>query len=256
VSVAAVLKYISGIREYQLSLGLSWPNQSWFKLNQTLRFLKKKYGVASPGVKFPITVAMVNAFATIADLSQHEDRLFLAASAMAVYSFWRSGEFTSRLGQDPRLFRRDFSWSGNRLSCKVLLGPTKTKLWCRDTITTTFHSVSSISPTACMTQYLNGTPAALRSPCSPLFVHLDGSAISLSWMKSKTTTFLINLGLVPGELTGSSWRCGGAVSARDAGISDSIIMAMGRWSSSSYLSYLPVSEPNLAEAAARMGALV
>jgi hypothetical protein len=107
-----------------------------------------------------------------------------------------------------------------------------------------------------MIQYLNGIPLELRSPDAPLFMHLDGSAVSLSWMKAKTSEFLLKLGVPHGEITGSSWRCGGAVSARDAGISDSIIMSLGRWKSSAYLSYLPVSEVNLEEAAARMGASV
>jgi hypothetical protein len=254
ISVAAVLKYISGIRDYQLSIGLPWPILSWYKLKQCLRFLRKKYGYASPGVKRPITVSMVNAFASIADLSRHEDRLFLAASSMAVYSFWRAGEFTSRIGCPHRLLQRHFSWSPGRKSCKVLLGPTKTKLWCMDTTTTTFHTGARISPTACMTQYFNGTPRHLRSPDLPLFVQLDGSAVSLEWMKLKTASFLTALNLDSGSFTGSSWRCGGAVSAREAGISDSVIMSMGRWRSSAYLAYLPVSEENLAEASIRIGA--
>jgi hypothetical protein len=104
-----------------------------------------------------------------------------------------------------------------------------------------------------MTLYLNGTPAHLSFPSSPLFVRLDGSAVSLDWIKGQTTAFLIRLGMNHGDFTGSSWRAGGAISARDAGISDSVIKVLGRWESAAYLNYLPVAESNLAEAAIKMG---
>jgi hypothetical protein len=44
-------------------------------------------------------------------------------------------------------------------------------------------------------------------------------------------------------LRASSWRCGGVESAKAAGISDSLIMTMGRWSSNAWLAYSSVASP-------------
>ena len=41
----------------------------------------------------------------------------------------------------------------------------------------------------------------------------------------------------PVPVRASSWRAGGVASAKAAGISDALIMAMGRWSSNAWTSY-------------------
>jgi hypothetical protein len=63
------------------------------------------------------------------------------------------------------------------------------------------------------------------------------------------------LGFVSDGFNGLSWRAGGAISARAAGIPFSIIKLLGRWESSAALFYLPGTNVDLATAQRLMGSI-
>jgi hypothetical protein len=72
-------------------------------------------------------------------------------------------------------------------------------------------------------------------------------------MGNMTMSLLGRLNLSLSAFKGLSWRAGGAISARAAGVPLSVIKALGRWESSAVLCYLPGSQVDLASAQRRLG---
>jgi hypothetical protein len=62
---------------------------------------------------------------------------------------------------------------------------------------------------------------------------------------------LLGPGGTPVPIKMSSWRVGGVESAKEAGTSDSVIRALGRWSSSAWMAYCFTSRADLQRATSR-----
>ena len=100
----------------------------------------------------------------------------------------------------------------------------------------------------------------MRLPDSaPAFVLADGSPLSKQWMLTRTSDLLAKAKVILTDSDGkivpvraSSWRAGGVQSAKAAGVSDGVIMAMGRWTSAAWVNYLFAPGVDLRRAASRM----
>lgn len=253
VQMPSLQKYLSGIRSAQIDSLAYWPDtRQWLRFDRVLRFLKKKYGCEDgKPPRRPITTDLLaKMFATL-DFNTHDDRLFAAASAMAVYSLWRGSEFlfSASAPVSQRLLLKDLSWatSGNRQCAAVRLSQTKTKWWRNDVVTKATEVGGATCPVQALQRYLFA-PSSSLSASSFLFTLADGSPLSRPWMLEKTQRVLAAAGLSDSRFRSVSWRGGGALSARRAGISDSVIKALGRWQSNAFMYYLPVESADLAVA--------
>ena len=85
----------------------------------------------------------------------------------------------------------------------------------------------------------------------PLFVFSDGTALSRRHVTDRLHSILAAAG-VDGNFSSHSFRIGAATSVSAAGLSDSLIRTLGRWSSDAYLVYVRTSKVTLHQAASRL----
>ena len=86
-----------------------------------------------------------------------------------------------------------------------------------------------------------------RGPTSgPFFLRQDGTPLTKAFFVSRVREALLTLGLNPQHYAGHSFRIGAATAAAQAGFEDSIIQALGRWSSAAFLRYIRTPREHLA----------
>jgi len=99
-----------------------------------------------------------------------------------------------------------------------------------------------ICPVHALVQYLvnrGGTPG-------PLFVWPNHKALTRTSFSSALNKALKQLNMDPHQFNTHSFRIGAATSAKQAGMSDSHLKALGRWRSDAYLHYMRLSPEDLA----------
>lgn len=253
VGLPTVYKYLSGIRSAQLDMGIAWPETAgWHRFSRVMRFLKKKYGCAvSAPPRRPITTEVLEAFLPTLDLSLHNDRLFFAASCLAVFCFWRGSEFLFSAGSatNHHLLLGQFQWtgSGRNTGVSIRLLHSKTKWWRRDVMTRASSTGTAACPVKAVAAYLSASKLGLSAK-SFLFTLADGAPLSRSWMLARTARALADANIDDDRYRSVSWRGGGALSARRAGVSDSVIKMLGRWQSNAFMFYLPATVGELSSA--------
>ena len=88
---------------------------------------------------------------------------------------------------------------------------------------------------------------ALRGPAAgPFFIFKNGNPLTKSAFTAKIREALRSLGLPKEDFAGHSFRIRAATAAASAGIEDSVIRTMGRWSSSAFLAYIRTPKEQLA----------
>ena len=93
---------------------------------------------------------------------------------------------------------------------------------------------STICPVAAILSYM-----VARGPSAgPFFQFADGSPLTKARFIGEVRSALALAGLDPSSYSGHSFRIGAATSATQAGLEDSTIKALGRWSSTAFLTYL------------------
>ena len=136
----------------------------------------------------------------------------------------------------------------------------KSRWWLGDARVLCFDPAPTclLNPSFWMRSYLSLAIAPLR-PSGPAFCMEDGSPLLKSWMIRRTKALLALAGIALVDIHGaavpvraSSWRAGGVQSAREANVSDGVIMAMGRWTSVAWMNYLFSSRHDLRRAAGGM----
>ena len=81
----------------------------------------------------------------------------------------------------------------------------------------------------------------LRKPVQgPIFTFMDGSPISRAYFTKQLNLSLAYAGCPTTRYKGHSFRIGAATSAFSAGIAESKIQTMGRWSSNAYKRYIRI----------------
>jgi hypothetical protein len=195
----------------------------------------------------------------------HDDRLFVAASAIAVLGFLRGGEFlTSPRADRPILRNRDvvITVRNGTPMVEVAIARPKARWWlCSEpAYCTGLGATCPIDPVKWL-QDLRRLSVVPVSPGSPAFMRSNGTALTRDWMVNKTNALLALAGVQLTSVEGksvcakaSSWRAGGVQSAKEAGVSDALIMAMGRWSSAAWFNYVYASLGDLQNASGSMWA--
>jgi hypothetical protein len=237
-SVPTTLKYLSAARMACIAAGFPWPTHRWPRLQLYINGVKRKYGVPGPKKKTPITSGVLLAIMPDLDFSLHDDRCFWAASCVAVYKALRGSEFLWAPHLQPRqkLLHSDLVWSSPS-SATLCLSATKVKWW-RNDVSVTVTSVQSPScPVAALQAYLDNSVLP-NTPGDFLFRLQDGSPLSRKTMMERTYECMTNHDLDTHDIGSASWRSGGAMTARAAGMSSEQIRALGRWSSDAYAAYL------------------
>ena len=86
----------------------------------------------------------------------------------------------------------------------------------------------------------------------PFFRNERGHPLTKAAFVQKIRQALSQLGLPAEQFAGHSFRIGAATAAAQAGLEDSVIQALGRWSSAAFLLYVRTPREHLAQFTARL----
>lgn len=177
-----------------------------------------------------------------------------AAAVMCFFGFFRAGEITipSLTSFDNS---RHLSWGdvsiNNHLQprmLKVHLKYSKTDQWGKGVDIYLGTTGCSLCPVTGVVTYMSvcgGFPG-------PFFKLQDGRPLTKSHFSQQLWTALQAIGFPYQNFAGHSLRIGAATAAARAGIKDSTIQAMGRWSSGAFLTYIRTPREELAQFSSRL----
>ena len=172
-----------------------------------------------------------------------------AASVMCFFGFFRAGEITS-----PSLTSfdnsRHLSWGDVSIDnhskprmLEVHLKYSKTDQWGKGVNVYLRTTGCSLCPVTGVITYMS-----VRGGSSgPFFKLQNGHPLTKSHFSQQLRTALQAIGLPYQNFAGHSFRIGAATAAARAGIKDSTIQAMGRWSSGAFLTYIRTPREELAQ---------
>jgi hypothetical protein len=272
--------YMAGVRDHQLSLGLPWLAPGSERIRRTIRWIKRAFPCSLVGRKFAITVSVLKAILPLLhgwphlSSMSHADRAFAVASVVGTGCMLRGGEFlTSKAGSRPTLRQSDVVISVVRsVPTLVVSIPQPKANWWVDRVDVPCMGNGTpgdlFEPARLWRGFVAGSPALRRAGIArtpigdvPAFHLADGTALSRDWLVARTYVLCkaasINLcdhAGSPLPLKSASWRAGGVRSAKDAGLGDTMIMFMGRWTSSAWRSYLLHTPVDMQGAARRFWA--
>ena len=240
LSSGSVRLYLSALQFYQVKLcGVDPLLPSTTQLHYTLWGLSRLQPACSRPSHLPITMEVLETLfqSWSAGIPTYEHVMLWAACSLGFFAFLRAGEFTVVPGS-PQVV---LSSSDIRVDCQH--NPTYLSVSLRGSKTDPFgegctlyigRTNSRICPVTAILAYL-----AIRSSASgPLFLHADGAPLTRPELISAVHLALTTTGMDLSRYTGHSFRIGAATSAALAGLPDSLIQALGRWKSSSFLRYI------------------
>ena len=255
INVHSLKVYLAAIQYTQVLEGHQWSLAGDELIRRALRFVKRRHPSPDKAPKFPVSLCallkMVHHITGWPNWDQicHDDLVFIAASVIAICGFLRGGAFLSYSGSArPVLKHRDvyFRSVGGRLAVCIRISQPKNLWWIQFAAVTCFCPGPSfrLSPVVALRMYRRFSSVRL-SDNGPAFVLNGGSALSRSFMVSRTAELLSAAGIALQSESGAaapvkaaSWRAGGVRSALDANISGPMIMALGRWRSIAWESYM------------------
>ena len=171
-----------------------------------------------------------------------------AAATLCFFGFFRSGEITipTEGGFDCT---KHLAWGDVAIDCiedpkliKVHLKKSKSDQLGRGVDIYIGKTDGPLCPMTAIIQYM-----AICGPKEgPFFQFQDGRPLTKSLFTSKVREALKATGLPEQNFAGHSFRIGAATAAASAGIEDSTIRTLGRWSSSAYLVYIRTPREQLA----------
>ena len=267
ISVDSLKMYLAGVRFFQeLQTGIPWTLTGDPIIRRTMRYVKKRYGSSGPTPKVPITLSLLRSFARslpgwpAQDTMAFNDIVYLAAAVIATLGFLRGGEFlTSPRSDRPVLLARQVV-DGCDDCITVHISHPKATWWKEVEEVRCFSpdDMGFLAPQKLLRVMRRRAPF-VQTGATPAFRLADGSTLSKAFMLNKTNSLLEACGVEFTDCRGqlvkarsSSFRSGGVESARAAKISDPVIMALGRWSSSAWMAYSVASLSDMRSAARLM----
>ena len=255
ISVPSLKVYLAAIRYFQELEGHGWELKGNELVRRALRFVKRKYPQSAKALKFPLSTQVLRAifpkmhgWPDWAAMS-HDDRVVVAATTIAVCAFLRGGEFLIYPGsQRPMLLHEDVSVHdvGGKQAVRVDIAQPKNMWWLQSASVNCFDpgAGGEFGPLKALQKYreLSVVPLEVGGPAFRL---ANGRALSRNIWTGRISELLnlarlVVIGFDGTEATvkAASARAGGVRSAMDAGVSEPLIMALGRWRSLAWSSYL------------------
>ena len=238
VQHATIKVYLSAVRALHIEQGFSDPLVDCLRLQRVLRGIKRTQGDSS-SLRLPITDDIMMVIFRALDLTHPDHCMFWAACNLAYFGFLRSAEFTVpnlasyvpaiHLGVADVAVDSHSSPSCLRLRIKA----SKTDPFRKGCFVHIGKGQDPLCAICSVLAYLT-----LRGDASgPLFLFRDGRPLSRALLTSWLRGILSAAG-IQGNFSSHSFRIGAATVAARNGIPDYQIQALGRWTSSAYLSYI------------------
>jgi hypothetical protein len=270
--------YLAAVRNAHINHGHAWSLTGNESIRRVRRYVKRRFPSGGKGLKIPISMAILKrmlpllpGWPNLAAMS-YEDLLFACASVIGVCGFLRGGEFLFKPGQARRVLRHsDMALRTLKERVAVVVGVPQAKAtwWLSHVFVPCFQADADVlsamfCPVRLWRALCSRSPflragAKASQEALPAFHQLDGAPLRRDTMVARTLALLKEAGISlvdglgrPTSVMSSSWRAGGVRSAVDAGLSEALIMDLGRWKSSAWASYLLHTSADLCAASSRM----
>ena len=262
--------YLSSIRRASLNEGHGWALKDNEFVRRAQRWVKRTFPCPVQGLKFAVTLQVLKRILPLLEGWPYEmsrdDLLFACASIIGVTAFLRGGEFLAAPGSVRPILKLSNlcmrSIYGKRLVVVSVPQP-KARWWLSIVDIPCFEvpRAGPMSPVSIMAHYLKASPLArsVDSRKLPAFHFRDGSPLTRDFLTSRTAKLCAMAGIPLVDARGrrlpmkmASWRAGAVRSAVDAGLSEPMIMELGRWKSTAWRFYLLHTPMDVQGAACRM----
>ena len=207
--------------------------------------------------RLPITATVLRMLKAVWERTvgaSYEGKLLWAISCVCFFGFLRAGEATV-----PTLASYDHSvhLSVADVTVDAAAAPSVVSLRIKASKTDPFRvgvkihmgrTGKDLCPVTALLSYIE----ARGLQPGPLFVRRDGRPVTRQWLVERIREAVATAGLDPTPYSGHSFRIGAATTAAAAGIEDSVIKTLGRWSSQAYVVYVQLPRSSLAGVTSRL----
>jgi hypothetical protein len=255
-------RYLYAVRATYLDNALPDPIANSPRLHRHLRGFKRMMKKPRSRPRHPITAPLLRAMLSSPEFDfegSADDRVFRAMCVLALFGLLRCAEFTVHKASIPDNLDEG-TWRSTKEFPKVshlfphqsivnlmsfYIPASKTDPFgFGATINYANSSDRVLDPAKILAEYFIERSAAAASD-DPLFPMPNGDPYTRARFLTRVRDSLKAINLQPKGYSGHSFRKGGCQSLRDAGVSDSDIRAMGRWSSWCFVLYSKLSSHRL-----------
>lgn len=284
VQPSSLRMYLAAVQFSSVNEGFRWTLQGDETVRRVIRYVKRTFPSGDKAVKLAVTLELLyRALPHLPgwpdggasyDSMCYDDLLFATASIIGTSAFLRGGEFTFKRGQDrpPLLYKHlRIQETAHGVAVVILVQQAKATWWKEDSyvpVTASADRASPFCPVNLCKALMQRSPFRPHGPKAAqstdrlhAFHTLEGLPMSREFMVSHTVNLLRTAGVPLRDARGretavrsASWRAGGVQSAIAAGLSEQMIMELGRWKSHAWTAYLLFSSANLREASEQMTA--
>lgn len=257
LSPKTIKVYLAGIRHMQVVLGLPEPREfsSLPRLRLVQSGIQRTHSQRmdeAVRVRLPITasiLAKMRSYWFKEDVQLFDNIMLWAAATLCFHGFFRAGELTvpTVQGYNPSIH---LSWGDVEVNShdhasvvKVRLKRSKMDQLGQGVDVFVGRTRNILCPVEAIGQYV-----ARRGSHSGCFFQFENnSPLTKPKFVAKIREVLEAIGLPYTCFAGHSFRIGAATAAAHAGVEDSVIQLLGRWSSAAFLAYIRTPREELAQ---------
>ena len=244
--------YLSGIKSYQLDLGIECTAFSDTRLERILQGIKRDHREESRPERTPLTRPLLLHILSALDNQSYDNIVTRAAFTLAFAAFLRVGEFTYKETDiATRVQFRTSFMTKSSVQLNEYQGEGYLELTLPASKTDPFRhgiqlTIAATKDTACPVKAMRHLISidTHRPPHAPLFC--IGQQAQRPFTREHVVRTLRQLAIITGighgAWNGHSFRRGAATWAAEIGIDDNQIQTLGRWRSDAYKAYIEYSE--------------
>ena len=245
--------YLAAVRNMQISLGLPDPrdHSSLPMLKRVMAGIQRVRATSGPPsrTRLPITAAVLGRIWGHLEPASHPHKdLLWAIACTAFFGFFRLGELLpeSATKWDPSgsILWGDVAVDSqeNPTMFKIRLKRSKCDQFGRGADIILGKTAQLLCPVTALVRYIS-----VRGSAPGLFFQQpQAKPVTKAWFVGQLRPILAAVGLPQQDYAGHSFRIGAATTAAMAGVEDSMIQTLGRWSSTAYLQYVRMPSEQLA----------
>lgn len=238
-----ISNYLHGIRVLYQQQGLGHPFTDMPFLAMLRRGVRRLRG-APPKKKMPVTPSMLRRWQLLLDAASPAHDALFACMLVAFFGFFRKSTVAPAgsclADPDLHLRRRDITIDPRRYCLVIRVPKSKTNPYRErvDEIYIAGLAGCPLDPVAAYQRMVTGSPAPPEAPAFG-FNTIEGyKPITHPYLVKSTKQYAAAIGLDPAEVSGHSYRRGGATFAFAAGVPDALIQQQGLWASLCYRGYI------------------
>ncbi|CAG2192890.1 unnamed protein product [Mytilus edulis] len=239
LSGGTISSYISGVSYHHKIQGIQ-DTTKFFIIGKALEGIKRIQGGKRNDIRAPITVQLLSDMISCLDKvckNKYEAALFSAVFSVAFFGLLRVGEITTSKSKSvingSNLTISDILVRRKVLVLRVRWSKTDQKV--KSVTLLIAENGKNYCPVRLINEYLKVRPTCNNTD---LFIHYTGMPLTRYQFSSILEKALHFLRISKGHFRSHSFRIGGATELARQGVSEEVIMRLGRWKSHAYSRYI------------------